>query len=366
MIILQVVTITAAGGAISGHTQVEPYSVGVPEFPAHFTSRKTLGVQMFDATHQTQVGVLQSGLIRDVTTGETWNVGDLLWCTPDGLPTNVRPTAPAAQIYIGVVVSGVWDGEGGNWSVPYWVDVNVQIIPTIGELSGVFLDAAPPDRAFLVFHDETKTWVPQTLHSTVWPTNDYIVDQAGYGTPLDTILCDATTGPFTVWIPHPQVAKNKAARLEIKKIDATRNIVTIDTQTELTIYSALSGGGSAQAYLAVAGNPWDPWASPTPLTLTVLDYTALTLGYLTLQFGWQTLYLTEGTHWDAVTSNVITAASLQAALAATYGLKATVDDEVVTVWTTSMIEDLAAIQLRLPGESVTLQADTTNTRWWVL
>ena len=354
MITLQVVAITDAGGAIAGHTQVRAYSVAT-EFPAHIVSRKVLGVQMFDASNQAQVGVLQSGLLRDITTWETWNIGDLLWSTSDGLPTNVRPTAPAAQIYIGVVVS---EAQGGG--VPYWVDVNVQIIPTIGELSGVFLDAAPPERAFLVFHDETKTWVPQTLHTPVWPTTDYIVDQAGYGTLLDTILCDASAGPLTVWIPHPQVAKNKAARLEIKKIDATRNVVTIDTQTMLTIYS------SDQTSLAVAGSPWDPWNSLTPLTLTVVQYMTLAGDYVQLTFGGNTITLTEGTHWDADTSNIVTAASLHAAIAATYGLKATVDDDVITVWSASMIEDLAAIQLRLPGESVTLQADTTNTRWWVL
>ena len=354
MITLQVVAITDAGGAIAGHTQVRAYSVAT-EFPAHIVSRKVLGVQMFDASNQAQVGVLQSGLLRDITTWETWNIGDLLWSTSDGLPTNVRPTAPAAQIYIGVVVS---EAQGGG--VPYWVDVNVQIIPTIGELSGVFLDAAPPERAFLVFHDETKTWVPQTLHSTVWPTDDYVVDQAGYGTLLDTILCDASAGPFTVWIPHPQVAKNKAARLEIKKTDATRNIVTIDTQTSLTVSSG------DQTSLAVAGSPWMPWDSLTPLTLTVNQYMTLSGDYVQLVFGGNTITLTEGTHWAAATSNAVSASSLHAAIAATYGLKATVDDDVITVWSVSMIEDLAAIQLRLPGESVTLQADTTYAKWWVL
>jgi hypothetical protein len=63
------------------------------------------GVTATDSEDEQDILAIVGGIVRDCPAqgGETWGRGDKLWAAPDGSVTNVRPTAPDEQVYVGEV-----------------------------------------------------------------------------------------------------------------------------------------------------------------------------------------------------------------------------------------------------------------------
>jgi hypothetical protein len=103
-----------------------------------------------------QVVVMRRGQLRDVArqNSETWAVGDVLWAKSDGSITKTRPTAPLPLVVIGTV----WETVGSLHSV----DVDVRVLPSLGELSGVLVET-PVDKDVFIFDAGTNTWTPRQL-----------------------------------------------------------------------------------------------------------------------------------------------------------------------------------------------------------
>jgi hypothetical protein len=117
------------------------------------TTRRIVGVTMDEAQLDGQVPVMQVGILR--LTGTLGLVaGDQLWAQADGSIGTTRLTAPAPQVFIGTVISDT----GSN----YVLDVNVNVLPEIGELSRVQREA-PIDKDVLVYRIDTGVWEPRPL-----------------------------------------------------------------------------------------------------------------------------------------------------------------------------------------------------------
>jgi hypothetical protein len=150
-------TVVTILGVDDNKPSVEPWSPNSYEHPANTTSPKILGVTMTDSEYLAPVAVMRRGYLRDVTpaTG-SWSVGDLLWAQADSTVHNTRPAGPLPQVFIGTV----FDSTGG--SAPYVVEVNVTVLPNIGELSGVDRQT-PSDLEVLIFKESTQVWEPRPL-----------------------------------------------------------------------------------------------------------------------------------------------------------------------------------------------------------
>lgn len=221
-----VVRLATAG--IGGKPGVEPLDAAYVEQPGLLFARATLGVTMAESNFLNPVGVMSAGHMHrvvDVNT-EGWVAGDLLWCAAQGFPSKTRPAAPFPQVYVGQVTLD-------NGDATFEVDVNVQVIPAIAELSGVYRQTGITDRAFLKFHSGDSIWYPEPLHRTVEVNTSYSpTENECY---LDTILCDASGGWFTVTLPF---SADWPRRFEVKKIDASRNIVRLASSG----YEPIEGG----------------------------------------------------------------------------------------------------------------------------
>lgn len=133
--------------------RVKPWLSSTEE-PDLTNARQIFGVTMTDSTIGQPVQVMRKGYMRTIPfrSGETWNFNDTLWAFGDGTVTNVRPSGPTPQIYVGTViqVSGT-DAD---------VAVDVQIIPSLGELSGVSQET-PVDLDVFIFNAATSVWEPR-------------------------------------------------------------------------------------------------------------------------------------------------------------------------------------------------------------
>lgn len=148
--------------ASSGKPTVRKWNPGASEAPALLTSPKTLGVTMTDSDFAEPLAVMRRGYLRDVAeqNAEVWAVGDLLWAKSDGSITKTRPTAPLPLVRIGTVFSGP---DGGDLFV---IDVNVEALPAITELSGVLVDA-PADKDVLIYVAASSRYeTRQIVHNT--------------------------------------------------------------------------------------------------------------------------------------------------------------------------------------------------------
>lgn len=89
----------------------------------------------------------------------------------------------------------------------------------------------------------TSTGQPEWYDGTSWqgsPLNISVVTKTGAYTAVNgnVVLSDASSGGFTVTLPA--AASNANAKIDIKKIDATGNIVTIDGNASETIDGGLT------------------------------------------------------------------------------------------------------------------------------
>lgn len=178
-----------------------------------------LGVTATESDFPEQVVVIQQGYMRAVPFrgGETWSVGDLLWVVADasGEVSNVRPAAPAPQVYVGKVYKDNGDSTAD-------VVVNVRVLPSIGELSNVKIETWR-DGDVMAYDDTNSYWVPSQPHRTVavaFADTPYTANVFE-----NTVLVDASGGE--VEINLPTVATAADSRLDIKKVDLTRNKVII-------------------------------------------------------------------------------------------------------------------------------------------
>jgi hypothetical protein len=159
--------------------------------------------------------VIAKGIARGVTDGdESWSAGDQIWATDAGYLTNSRPAGPSPSIYVGRVIGQ--PSEGAPWNVL----VDVQVIPEIGELSGVSRED-PESLDVMVYNGALGVWAPRALfHVTA-------VSAAYTALPTDNVIaCDATAGAFSVTLPP--ASTSAAMQLHIKKKDSSANAVTID------------------------------------------------------------------------------------------------------------------------------------------
>jgi len=151
-------TLVQISSSGDGHPAVIPWSPAAYEQPGLSTAHKILGVTMTPSAYQEPVMVMRRGLLRDVTeqNGESWSVGDILWAASDGSITKTRPAAPLPFVLVGTVFEA---------TSAIAIDVDVRALPSLGELSGVSVDA-PEDGDVFVFNVGTHCWEPKTIGPT--------------------------------------------------------------------------------------------------------------------------------------------------------------------------------------------------------
>jgi hypothetical protein len=149
-------TLVQIEGADSDHPGVVPWSPGAYEQPGLDTAHQLLGVTVTDSEYQEPIAVMRRGVLRDVArqNGETWAVGDVLWAMNDGSITKTRPAAPLPLVVIGAVFETV--------GVVHTVDVDVRVLPSLGELSGVSVET-PADKDVFIFKSATNVWEPRQI-----------------------------------------------------------------------------------------------------------------------------------------------------------------------------------------------------------
>lgn len=109
---------------------------------------------MTAANYGEPVACMKRGYMRNVP-GSSWAVGDSLWGTNGGSISVTRPDGPLPQVYIGTV----FEDEGGGL---YSVDVDVRILPSLGELSGVARET-PANLDTLIYNSTTHAWTPRQI-----------------------------------------------------------------------------------------------------------------------------------------------------------------------------------------------------------
>ena len=158
-------TVVYASVGSGGKAKVESLDPWSGSVAAVVAGHAMVGVTQTDANEDEPVIVLRSGYLRGVTTSHLtgWepSVGAPLWCGASGKPTTTRPET-GLQVYVGTYLgSGV-------------VDVHVQMIQSIGELSYVkrtfpsesfvliwsAIDGAYAPRQ-MVYADLADTWLAQ-------------------------------------------------------------------------------------------------------------------------------------------------------------------------------------------------------------
>jgi len=152
-------TLVRISGDQDGHAAVVPWNPAAYEQPGLATAHKLLGVAMTASEYQEPLAVMRRGTMRTVPDGaETWAVGEILWANASGAATHTRPAAPLPLIVLGTVFA---DEGGGNWTV----DVDVRVLPSLGELSGVSVET-PADLDVFIHKSSTHVWEPRRLAGT--------------------------------------------------------------------------------------------------------------------------------------------------------------------------------------------------------
>jgi len=149
-------TLVQIDAAQDGHAAVVPWNPGAYEQPGLSTTHKLLGVTMTTSEYQEPLAVMRRGVLRDVArqNAETWAVGDILWAKDDGSITKTRPAAPLPLVVIGTVFETI--------STLHTVDVDVRVLPSLGELSGVLVET-PADLDVFIHKASTNLWEPRRL-----------------------------------------------------------------------------------------------------------------------------------------------------------------------------------------------------------
>jgi predicted RecA/RadA family phage recombinase len=148
-------TLVRVDGASAGHPRVLPWDSPAWELPGLARGHQLLGVSMTDSETAEAVEVLRFGILRDCPqqNSETWAAGDVLWAKADGSATNVRPAAPLPRVVLGMVYEA-----GATFSVL----VDVRVLPSLGELSGVAVET-PADKDVFVYESASTLWRPRQL-----------------------------------------------------------------------------------------------------------------------------------------------------------------------------------------------------------
>ena len=153
-------TLVQISGVDSGHAAVIPWGPAAYEQPGLSTAHKLLGVTMTASEYEEPLAVMRRGVLRDVArqNAETWAVGDVLWAKNDGSITKTRPAAPLPLVVVGTVFETV--------DVLHTVDVDVRVLPSLGELSGVSVET-PANLDVFIYKASTHVWEPrQLVHNT--------------------------------------------------------------------------------------------------------------------------------------------------------------------------------------------------------
>jgi hypothetical protein len=149
-------TLVQIVGADDEHASVVPWAPAAYEQPGLATAHKLHGVTMTASEYLEPIAVMRRGTLRDVArqNGETWAVGDILWAKSDGSITKTRPAAPLPLVVVGTVFETV--------GVAHTVDVDVRVLPSLGELSGVSVET-PADKDVFIYKASTHLWEPRQL-----------------------------------------------------------------------------------------------------------------------------------------------------------------------------------------------------------
>jgi len=141
---------------------VQAWSPSAYEEPALVKGHVVLGVTMSDSNYEEPVAVMKRGYLRDVAeqNSETWAIGEILYAKSDGSISNTRQAGPLPQALVGTVFDGP---DGGDL---FAIDVDVRILPAIGELSGVKRET-PVALDVLIYEGTSHYWEPrQLVHGT--------------------------------------------------------------------------------------------------------------------------------------------------------------------------------------------------------
>lgn len=148
-----VVKVASLGSNKSGVVPFEPTDDSAPEVLA---AHQVLGVTMSStSTFGDQVAVMRRGYFRGLVAGDFHastlpTAGDRLWCEGAGRVTHVRPAGSGAQVFVGTFLgSGI-------------ADVNVTVLPSIGELSFVKRET-PAEFDVLIWDPGEGAFVPRRL-----------------------------------------------------------------------------------------------------------------------------------------------------------------------------------------------------------
>jgi len=153
-------TLVQVVGQEYDHPTVIAWTPASYEQPGLTNAHKVLGVTMTGSVFQQQVAVMRRGIMRDVPVqnAEVWSVGDVLWAKADGTITKTRPSGPLPLALVGVVYEG---SGGGNCTIA----IDVRILPSLGELSGVSAET-PADLDVFIYKSSTHVWEPRRLLGT--------------------------------------------------------------------------------------------------------------------------------------------------------------------------------------------------------
>ena len=147
-------TVVYSVGASSGLGQVAKFNPYAGSAGSVVAAHSILGVSMTDAESAENLTVLRAGYMRglgaDDITGWEPSDGALLWCDTNGTVTATRPTT-GLQVCIGTYLGG-------------GVDVNVHVLPSIGDLS--YVSRVSPAQSYVFVWDELEgAYVPRQLTS---------------------------------------------------------------------------------------------------------------------------------------------------------------------------------------------------------
>ena len=141
-------------GATSGRANVKLYEPGLEGPSGLVAGHSILGLTATASDVDEEVTIVRSAYVRGLgaadITGWEPSVGALLWCGDNGQPTTTKPEGAR-------VIVGTYMGGGA-------CDVNVEIIPTLGELSFVAADT-PEDLDILVWDETESAWKLRSIYS---------------------------------------------------------------------------------------------------------------------------------------------------------------------------------------------------------
>lgn len=139
-----------------GRPSIRLWNPDTYEQPGLSISHRVLGMTMTSSSDGEPVAVMRRGIMRACSRPltEEWAVRDILFGVDGGDVSNIRPAAPQPVCLVGTAYQNV----EGSWHVA----VDVRVLPSLGELSGVLMET-PEDRDVFIYNAATQTWDPRML-----------------------------------------------------------------------------------------------------------------------------------------------------------------------------------------------------------